>query len=53
MDVLARAYWGGEYNGEVKRLMFAHAFRFRRDERGQSVKPNTCSTIGSLYMDET
>ncbi|HUP02504.1 MAG TPA: GNAT family N-acetyltransferase [Bryobacteraceae bacterium] len=25
---LARAYWGGVYNGEMKRLMLAHAFRF-------------------------
>jgi RimJ/RimL family protein N-acetyltransferase len=25
---LARPYWGGEYNGEMKRLMLAHAFRF-------------------------
>ena len=25
---LARAYWGGRYNGEMKRLMLAHAFRF-------------------------
>jgi len=25
---LARAYWGGAYNGEVKRLMLDHAFRF-------------------------
>lgn len=25
---LARAHWGGSYNGEVKRLMLAHAFRF-------------------------
>lgn len=25
---LARTYWGGRYNGEVKRLMLAHAFRF-------------------------
>ncbi|HZV90877.1 MAG TPA: GNAT family N-acetyltransferase [Candidatus Nitrosocosmicus sp.] len=25
---LARAYWGGEYNGEMKRLMIRHAFRF-------------------------
>ena len=24
---LARAYWGGRYNGEVKRLMLDHAFR--------------------------
>lgn len=24
---LARAYWGGEYNGELKRLMLNHAFR--------------------------
>lgn len=23
-----RAYWGGEYNGEMKRLMLEHAFRF-------------------------
>jgi RimJ/RimL family protein N-acetyltransferase len=25
---LARAYWGGRWNGEMKRLMLAHAFRF-------------------------
>jgi N-acetyltransferase len=25
---LARAYWGGRYNGEMKRLMVQHAFRF-------------------------
>ncbi len=25
---LARAYWGGRYNGEAKRLMLTHAFRF-------------------------
>jgi N-acetyltransferase len=25
---LARAYWGGRYNGEMKRLMMHHAFRF-------------------------
>ena len=25
---LERAYWGGAYNGEVKALMLAHAFRF-------------------------
>ncbi|HEY2825155.1 MAG TPA: GNAT family N-acetyltransferase [Gemmatimonadales bacterium] len=25
---LARAYWGGRYNGEMKRLMLTHAFRF-------------------------
>jgi RimJ/RimL family protein N-acetyltransferase len=24
---LARAYWGGRHNGEMKRLMLAHAFR--------------------------
>lgn len=23
---LARAYWGGRYNGEMKRLMLRHAF---------------------------
>jgi len=27
---LARAYWGGRYNGEMKRLMLEHAFRFVR-----------------------
>jgi RimJ/RimL family protein N-acetyltransferase len=27
---LARAYWGGAVNGEVKRLMIAHALRFAR-----------------------
>ncbi len=25
---LARAYWGGRYNSEMKRLMLAHAFQF-------------------------
>ena len=25
---LARAYWGGQYNGALKRLMLDHAFRF-------------------------
>lgn len=25
---LARPYWGGDYNGEMKRLMLAHAFGF-------------------------
>jgi RimJ/RimL family protein N-acetyltransferase len=25
---LARLYWGGRYNGEMKRLMLEHAFRF-------------------------
>jgi RimJ/RimL family protein N-acetyltransferase len=25
---LARSYWGGKYNGELKRLMLDHAFRF-------------------------
>jgi N-acetyltransferase len=25
---LARAYWGGTYNGELKKLMIDHAFRF-------------------------
>jgi RimJ/RimL family protein N-acetyltransferase len=27
---LARTHWGGAYNGEMKRLMLAHAFRFVR-----------------------
>jgi len=27
---LARSHWGGRYNGEMKRLMMAHAFRFVR-----------------------
>ena len=25
---LARSHWGGTYNGEMKRLMLQHAFRF-------------------------
>lgn len=25
---LARSYWGGRYNGELKQLMLDHAFRF-------------------------
>jgi RimJ/RimL family protein N-acetyltransferase len=25
---LARTHWGGRYNGEMKRLMLAHAFQF-------------------------
>jgi N-acetyltransferase len=27
---LARAYWGGRYNGEMKRLMLDHVFTFAR-----------------------
>ena len=27
---LARSHWGGNYNGELKRLMLTHAFRFVR-----------------------
>lgn len=27
---LARSHWGGTYNGEMKRLMLQHAFRFVR-----------------------
>jgi RimJ/RimL family protein N-acetyltransferase len=27
---LARSHWGGAYNGEMKQLMLAHAFRFVR-----------------------
>jgi RimJ/RimL family protein N-acetyltransferase len=27
---LARAYWGGRYNGEMKRLMLEHAFKWVR-----------------------
>jgi len=27
---LARSHWGGAFNGEMKRLMLAHAFRFVR-----------------------
>jgi N-acetyltransferase len=27
---LARKYWGGRYNGEMKDLMMRHAFRFAR-----------------------
>jgi RimJ/RimL family protein N-acetyltransferase len=27
---LARSHWGGAYNGDMKRLMLAHAFRFVR-----------------------
>jgi len=26
--LLARSHWGGRYNGEMKRLMLKHAFRF-------------------------
>ena len=25
---LARSYWGGKYNGELKQLMLDHAFKF-------------------------
>ena len=25
---LGRAYWGGAYNSDMKRIMLAHAFRF-------------------------
>jgi N-acetyltransferase len=29
---LARAYWGGRYNGEMKRLMLKHAFKLAMTE---------------------
>jgi len=28
---LARSHWGGRYNGEMKRMMLQHAFRFVRN----------------------
>jgi RimJ/RimL family protein N-acetyltransferase len=28
---LARSHWGGKYNGEMKQLMLAHAFKFVRN----------------------
>src|ERR1044071_1256890 len=30
LTFLARSHWGGRYNGEMKRLMLEHAFRFVR-----------------------
>ena len=34
---LARRYWGGTYNGEMKRLMLDHAFRFVERFRPRSM----------------
>lgn len=42
---LARSRWGGRYNGEMKRLMLAHAFRFVRRVRFSVGVNNTRSRM--------
>ena len=52
---LARSHWGGNYNGEMKRLMLTHAFRFVRRVVFR-VGPNNCRSqralekIGACYV---
>lgn len=51
---LARAYWGGDSNGEMKRLMLDHAFRFV-DRVVFLIGPENwrsrraCEKIGAVY----
>jgi N-acetyltransferase len=42
---LARSHWGGRHNGEMKRLMLAHAFRFVRRVRFSVGVKNTRSRM--------
>jgi len=58
---LARSHWGGRYNGEMKRLMLAHAFRFVRrvifrvgplNRRSQRALENIGATYLGLEADE-
>jgi N-acetyltransferase len=37
---LARSYWGGKYNGEMKQLMLDHAFRFVENVTFRVGEPN-------------
>jgi N-acetyltransferase len=58
---LARSHWGGRYNGEMKRLMLAHAFRFVRrvifrvgplNRRSQRALQNIGASYLGLEADE-
>ena len=58
---LARSHWGGRYNGEMKRLMLAHAFRFVRrvifrvgplNRRSQRALENIGASYLGLEADE-
>ena len=40
---LARSYWGGQYNGELKRLMLDHAFQFVESVVFLIGRTNICS----------
>jgi len=58
---LARSHWGGRYNGEMKRLMLTHAFRFVRrvifrvgplNRRSQRALENIGASYLGLEADE-
>ena len=58
---LARSHWGGRYNGEMKHLMLAHAFRFVRrvifrvgplNRRSQRALENIGASYLGLETDE-
>jgi RimJ/RimL family protein N-acetyltransferase len=55
---LVRACWGGAVNGEVKRLMLAHAFRFAETVQFAVAADNlrsrrACEKIGATLSDRT
>ena len=53
---LARSHWGGRYNGEMKRLMLDHAFRFVDTVQFAIAEDNVrsrraCEKIGATLSD--
>jgi RimJ/RimL family protein N-acetyltransferase len=55
---LVRSCWGGAVNGEVKRLMLGHAFRFVRTVQFAVAADNfrsrrACEKIGAILSDRT
>ncbi len=55
---LTRPYWGGAANGEIKRLMISHAFRYAKIVRFHTSPPNLRSRralekIGAHLEQET
>lgn len=54
---LERAYWGGRYNGELKRLMLQHAFNFVRRVvfvvgKGNQRSQRALQKIGAQFLRE-
>lgn len=53
---LGRSYWGGAYNGELKSLMLAHAFRFVRNvvfivDRANLRSQRAVEKVGGVRVD--